>query len=412
VLKSTGVFEWGVARIMTGTGGRASVAVTLLIWFTGTLSAFADNVTTVVFLAPMATQMAQRLGIRPMALLLPMVMAANIGGAATLIGDPPNIMIGSGAGLSFLQFLLNLAVPCAVMLVGLEWITSRYYRADLTQGHAADPLPGSLPTIHNPTLLRWGLGISAAVLIGFVSHSFTGMPAAVPAVIGGAAVLLVQDVLYLRTHRPSQHERVHGLLEIIEKEIEWPTLMFFVFLFIAVGAAVQTGLIDGLAEGLTRVIHGGAGAFGLSAEGTLLFAALLILWTAGGLSALIDNIPFVAVSIPIVMQLTTELQGDTIVLWWALALGACLGGNATVVGASANVTVLGLAERNGVRITFGEFARFGVRVTIFTLLVSTVFVIAHIYLGARTTALTSAAILTLLLAFRGLRRFRPSPKIA
>jgi Na+/H+ antiporter NhaD/arsenite permease-like protein len=410
VLKSTGVFEWGVSRIMAGTGGRANVAVMLLIWFTGTLSALADNVTTVVFLAPMSIQMASRLGIRPTALLLPMVMAANIGGAATLIGDPPNIMIGSGAGLSFLQFILNLAVPATIMLIGLEWITGRYYRGDLTRAPAVDPPRSIGPVIHNPRLLRWGLAISAGVFIGFITHSFTGMPAAVPAVIGGAAVLLVQDVLYLRTRHPSQHERVHGLLEIIEKEIEWPTLTFFIFLFIAVGAAVETGLIDALAEGLTRVIDAGGGAFGLGPAGTLLFAALLILWTAGILSALIDNIPFVAVSIPIVAQLTGELQGDTIVLWWALALGACLGGNATVVGASANVTVVGLAERSGARITFADFSRFGVPVAIFTLLVSSAFVTAHIYVGARTTLLGGTVILAALLALRILRRariFRP-----
>lgn len=406
VLKSTGLFEWLVSRIMAGTGGRADIAVMLLIWFTGVLSAFADNVTTVVFLAPMAIQMARRIGIRPMALLLPMVMAANIGGAATLIGDPPNIMIGSGAGLSFLQFLFNLSVPCLVMLIGLEWITSRYYRADLARSRAVEPLPGDTPVIHNPTLLRWGLAISAGVFLGFITHSVTGMPAAVPAVIGGAALLIVQDVLYLRTNRPSQHERVHGLLEIIEKEIEWPTLMFFVFLFIAVGAAMQTGLIGVLADGLSRSIRGGAGVLGLGATGTLLFAALLILWTAGGLSALIDNIPFVAVSIPIVAQLTTELRGDTIVLWWALALGACLGGNATMVGASANVTVVGLAERDGVRMTFGEFARFGVPVTAFTLVTSSVYLAAHVYLGAHAATLAGAALLTILILLRLVRRLR------
>lgn len=409
VLKSTGVFEWGVARIMAGTGGRAAVALTLLLWFTATLSAFADNVTTVVFLTPMALQMAKRLAVRPIMLLLPMVMAANIGGAATLIGDPPNIMIGSGAGLSFLQFLTNLTIPCAIMMVGMEWLTLRYYGADIAGARAADPLPALSPPIHNLTLLRWSLAISAGVFVGFLAHSYTGMPAAVPAVIGGAAVLVVQDALYLRTRRPTEEEREHGLLAVIEKEIEWPTLVFFAFLFMAVGAAVQTGLIAALAGGLSQVIHAGAAAMGLSSGGTLLFAALLILWTAGVLSGLIDNIPFVAVSIPIVAQLTGELQGDTIVLWWALALGACLGGNSTVVGASANVTVVGIAERDGTRITFGEFSRFGVRITAFTLLVSSVFVTTHVYTGARGAALGGGILLMILLLFRIAQRSRPTP---
>jgi Na+/H+ antiporter NhaD/arsenite permease-like protein len=400
VFKSTGVFEWGVARIMAGTGGRVTVALTLLLWSTAALSAFADNVTTVIFLTPMAVQMARRLGVRPVALLLPMVMAANIGGAATLIGDPPNIMIGSGAGLSFLQFLLNLTIPCAIMMVGLEWISRRYFAGDLHGVGRADPLPEVMPAIHNPTLLRWSTGITAGVFLGFITHSFTGMPAAVPAVIGSAAVLVVQDVLYMRRHRPSVSERKHGLLEVIEKEIEWPTLSFFGFLFIAVGAAVETGLIQSLATGLWHVIHAGGAAMRLSPDGTLLFAALLVLWSAGTLSGLIDNIPFVAVSIPIVAQLTTELQGDTVVLWWALALGACLGGNATMVGASANVTVLGIAERKGTRVSFGAFSRFGVPVTVFTLLVSSAFVAAHIYLGATGAALSGAALLAILLVIR------------
>jgi Na+/H+ antiporter NhaD/arsenite permease-like protein len=406
VFKSTGVFEWGVARIMTGTGGRAGVALTLLLWSTATLSAFADNVTTVIFLTPMAVQMARRLAVNPAALLLPMVMAANVGGAATLIGDPPNIMIGSGAGLSFLQFLLNLSIPCAIMMVGLEWISHRYYATAIHGAVRNERLPDAAPAIHNPTLLRWSSAITAGVFVGFITHSFTGMPAAVPAVIGSAAVLVVQDVLYMRRHRPSVSERKHGLLEVIEKEIEWPTLSFFGFLFIAVGAAVETGLIQSLATGLGHLIHAGGAALHLSPDGTLLFAALLILWSAGVLSGLIDNIPFVAVSIPIVAQLTTELQGDTVVLWWALALGACLGGNATMVGASANVTVLGIAERSGTRVSFAEFSRFGVPVTAFTLVVSSAFVTAHVYLGAGGAALWGAGVLAVLLAIRMAQRPR------
>ena len=409
VLKSTGVFEWGVARIMAGTRGRVAAAVTLLLWCTAALSAFADNVTTVIFLTPMAIQMARRLAVRPVALLLPMVMAANIGGAATLIGDPPNIMIGSGAGLSFLQFLLNLTIPCAIMMVGLQWITGRYFASDIAGARAADPIQGGEPAILNPALLRWSAAITAGVFVGFITHSFTGMPAAVPAVIGSAAVLVVQDVLYMRRHRPSVSERKHGLLEVIEKEIEWPTLTFFGFLFIAVGAAVETGLIGSLAAGLSSVIHAGGAALHLSPNGTLLFAALLILWSAGILSGLIDNIPFVAVSIPIVAQLTGEMPGDTIVLWWALALGACLGGNSTIVGASANVTVLGIAERAGTRVTFVEFSRFGVPVAAFTLLVSSAYVTAHVYLGADGSALAGGVLLAVLLAIQMFARWRPAP---
>jgi Na+/H+ antiporter NhaD/arsenite permease-like protein len=331
-----------------------------------------------------------------------MVMAANIGGTATLIGDPPNIMIGSGAGLSFVQFLADLTVPCAIMMLGLEWLTIRAFPADMRAPARPITVAGdSEAQLQNRQLLRWTLVISGGVFVGFMTHSLTGMPASVPAVIGAALVLVVQDVLYMRTNRPSHEERKHGLLEVIENEIEWPTLTFFAFLFIAVGAAVETGLISTLASGLSSLIHNTADFLGLGQHGTILLAAMIILWSAGFLSALIDNIPFVAVSIPIVAQLITELAGgDAIVLWWALSLGACLGGNGTVIGASANVTVVGIADRHGERITFGAFSRFAIPVTVFTLLVSTAFVTAHIYLGQRGALYAGLAVLAALIALR------------
>ena len=147
------------------------------------------------------------------------------------------------------------------------------------------------------------------------------------------------------------------------------------------GAAVQTGLIDSIAGVLSLAIHQGSARLGLGAAGTLLFSALLLCWVSGALSSLIDNIPFVAVAIPIVARLTTELPGDTSVLWWALSLGACLGGNGTAIGASANVTVVGLAEKAGWRISFREFARFGVPVTAMTLVIASLWLTLHVYTG-------------------------------
>jgi len=182
------------------------------------------------------------------------------------------------------------------------------------------------------------------------------------------------------------------VLAIEEREIEWPTLSFYGFHFIDEGAAVQTGLIDTLAGGLARAIQGGSGAMGLGVLGTLLFAALLIAWASALLSAIIDNIPFVAVMIPITHRLTAQLPGEQEVLWWALALGACLGGNGTAVGASANVTALGLAERAGVRISFAQFARFGSLTAFATLVVASVFLASQVYLGARVAALVWVAL--------------------
>lgn len=404
VLKSTGVFEWAVARMLGRADGDPLVILTLLTWFTALLSALCDNVTTVIFVAPMALQMARAFRLRPAAFLLPVVMAANIGGTATLIGDPPNIMIGSGAGLTFMDFVVVLAAPVAIMMFLLPWFARRYYHADLDAARR-NGVAGRMdvPEIRNPLLLRWALWIGGFILLGFVTHGMTGMPTSVPATIGAGALLVVQDVLYLRRWRPTEEERRHGLLGIIESEIEWPTLSFFGFLFIAVGAAVQTGLIDTLARGLGRVIVAGGGGIGLEGMGVLLFAALLIVWVSGVASAIVDNIPFVAVMIPIIHRLTGQLPGETGVLWWALALGACLGGNGSVVGASANVTVVGMAERTGVHIGFGEFARFGASVTAVTLAIASLFIATYIYAGRELATTGWAALVLLVLAYRGLR---------
>lgn len=379
VLKTTGVFPWAVAGLLHQARGRPTLIQSLIAWFTGLVSAIADNVTTVIFVTPMAQEMARRTRVRAIAFLLPMVMAANIGGTATLIGDPPNIMIGSSAGIGFLEFPRQLAVPVLWMMVVLGWLSRWYFRRDLAAG--GEDREFEVPALHDPVLLRWALAIFAVMFVGFVTHGLTGMPVAVPAVIGAAAMLLVQDVLYVRRHRPSHTERLHGLVTVIEKEIEWPTLSFFAFLFITVGAAVETGLIDTLARGLAGLIGRAEAGLGLSPEGTLLLAALLICWASGVLSALIDNIPFVAVAIPIVARLSTELPGRPGTLWWALALGACLGGNGSAIGASANVTVLGLAERGGTRIGFAEFTRFGSVVSAVTLTIASLFLAGYVYLG-------------------------------
>jgi len=390
VLKATGFFEWAVGTIMNRSRGEPHRVQRIVSGFTAAASALLDNVTTVIFVTPMAMGMSRKLGLAPAAILLPMVIASNVGGTATLIGDPPNIMIGSGANLSFLDFVEVLTAPVIVMVIAVQAFSSRYYRAALADAKPMTAFVVELPPRPtDPLLLRWMAGISVFILVGFLTHAATGMPPAVPAVIGAAVALIVQDVLYLRRHKPTAHERAHGILHVIEREIEWPTLSFFFFLFIVVGAAVETGLISSIAQGLEWTIDNAARTFSLGDQGTLLLAALLICWVSAVLSALIDNIPYVAVSIPIVFALTQVLQGDTQVLWWALALGACLGGNGSAVGASANVTAIGLAEKEGARIGFAEFMRFGFPAMIITVTIASGFLAMYTLLGEGRAAIAS-----------------------
>jgi Na+/H+ antiporter NhaD/arsenite permease-like protein len=403
VLKTTGVFEWSVARLLTRARGSPVLVVGLVIWFTAVTSAFLDNVTTVVFMTPMAIGLARQLKLVPAAVLMPMVMASNIGGTATLIGDPPNIMIGSGAGLSFLDFVENLTPPIIVMMFWLVFYSERYFRRDLREARAGGAPEIVVARFVDPNLARWMGVICAGILAGFLTHHITGMPAAVPATIGAAAALIVQDRLYIRRNRPTASERRHGVLEVTERDIEWPTLAFFGFLFILVGAAVATGLIGNLATALQSGITSGAQAWGLSPAQTLFFAAVLICWVSGILSALIDNIPFVAVAIPVVAQLTGGLAGDTEILWWALSLGACLGGNATPIGASANVTTVGMAEREGTRISFRAFTRFGAVIAFGTLIIATGWLALFVFGGKTAADLSALAIAASLAAFRIIR---------
>jgi Na+/H+ antiporter NhaD/arsenite permease-like protein len=411
VLKTTNVFPWAVDRLLERSRGNPSRAVRLIIWFTGVLSAILDNVTTVIFAYPMASEMARRLKINSSAFLLPMVMAANIGGTATLIGDPPNILIGADprSGLSFMDFIRHLAVPCTFMMIVLVWCARRYYPADIGAAADADHEGAATPTgakLRNVPLLRATCWITALIFLGFMTQSLTHMPVAVPAVIGIAGILFAQDHYYLKDHRPTHAERQHGVLAILEKDIEWPTLAFFLFLFILVGAAVATGLIESLALGLAWIIGEVSSTLGLSPRATLLVAAMIVLWVSGFLSALIDNIPYTAVTIPLVADLLAKLEAgpEGPVLWWALALGACLGGNGTLIGASANVTVTGLAEKDGKRISFNEFTAFGARLTALTLAMSSVYLALWLYVGSALINSVGAVVLAVLAAASWVKR--------
>jgi Na+/H+ antiporter NhaD/arsenite permease-like protein len=317
------------------------------------LSAVLDNVTTMLLLAPGTLEAAAVLGISPIALLMPQILASNFGGTATLIGDPPNIMIGSYAGLSFNDFVVSLG-PLVIITLVLQIAYSKWYYGYPSPKDDAESHEEKLARLRekyritDPRLLTIS-GMVLVVVIGlFVLHGVFEMEVSVIALMGAAAVLILTG---------------KDLAKILEHEVEWTALIFFIMLFIVVGAAQETGLLELIA---TRIQ-------GICGD-NLTLAILVILWTSGIASAIVDNIPFTATMIPIIAYLNQTVAGaESGVLWWALAVGACFGGNGTLVGASANVVTASIAERAGHRITFGEFLKHGAPITLLSLLLSSLY---------------------------------------
>jgi Na+/H+ antiporter NhaD/arsenite permease-like protein len=276
------------------------------------------------------------------------ILASNIGGAATLIGDPPNILIGSAAGLDFGAFLVNMA-PLSAILLAVYLFAARWLFRDLLAADAE--LRDSLlelnerDMITDPRLLRRSLAVLGLTLVGFLFHGALHLE--------GATVALTGAVLLMLLARESPDE--------VLRDVEWPTLFFFIGLFMLVAGVIEVGLIDAVADGI-----------GVLTGGSLAGTSLLVLWLSAILSGIIDNIPYTATMIPVVEQLAEGKANDAI--WWALAIGADLGGNATIIGASANVILAGMADREGHPITFGQFLRYGLPVTAGTMVIATTYV--------------------------------------
>jgi Na+/H+ antiporter NhaD/arsenite permease-like protein len=357
VLKHTGVFQWCAYVSYKLARGSVFLLMIYLIVFTGFASAFLDNVTTMLLLTGVAIEIAISLSISPLIILIPLVLASNIGGTATLIGDPPNIMIGSYAGLTFMDFVVALSLICAVCMVAL-FIFSKLAWGKGYAGAKVENVEEHIQTlkerypITDHGLLAYGLGILGFAVFLFLSHGYWHMEVSVAALMG-ASVLLTIAILKQKVN----------MIEIIEKDIEWPTLMFFIFLFIIVGAVKESGLLALIADWILEL-----------SKGNFVTACSLIIWVAAIMSAFVDNIPFTATMLPIVAYLSTVIPDSANTLWWALALGACFGGNGTIIGASANVVTLGIAEARGYRITFGGFMK-----TAFPFMIITV-LIAHAWL--------------------------------
>jgi Na+/H+ antiporter NhaD/arsenite permease-like protein len=345
VLQRTGLFEYLAIWAAKRARGRPFRVMVLLILVTALASAVLDNVTTVLLIAPVTFLVCERLGVPAVPFLIAEVLASNIGGTATLVGDPPNIIIASRAGLAYNDFLMHLAPLVVVLLVVLVGLCRWLFRA----AFAYDPRRAAgvmalreRDAIADPRLLTVSLTVLTLVTIAFALHTVLGLEPSVVALVGGLVLLAASRL------DPGQ----------VARDVEWPTLVFFAGLFVMVGALVATGVIDTLAMAAAD-----------ATRGRLLLASMVLLWASAALSAIVDNIPYVATMSPVVAELVHANGGDggSQVLWWSLALGADLGGNATAVGASANVVVLGIAERAGRHISFWEFTRYGLVVTAVTI---------------------------------------------
>jgi anion transporter len=343
-LKRTGVFEYIAIWAAKRAKGRPFRVMVILILVTAIASAALDNVTTVLLVAPVTFLVCERLGVPVAPFLIAEVLASNIGGSATLVGDPPNIIIASRGGLSYNDFLVHMT-PIVVLLlivfIGLcRWLFRTAFVYDAERAANIMELR-ERDAIRDGRLLIVSLVVLVLVTTAFVLHTVLHLEPSVVAIVGG--------LLLLAASRLDPNE--------VTKDVEWPTLIFFAGLFVMVGGLVATGVIDQVARAATDAV-----------EGKLFLASMVLLWGSAALSAIVDNIPYVATMSPVVAELVQANGGsDGQVLWWSLALGADLGGNATAIGASANVVVLGIAERAGRRISFWEFTKYGLIVTVVTI---------------------------------------------
>jgi Na+/H+ antiporter NhaD/arsenite permease-like protein len=348
ILRHTGLFQWiAIQAVKLGKGDPFRVLLILSVVIAVT-SALLDNVTIVVLAAPVALFVAASLRVSPLPFLIAAILASNIGGTATLVGDPPNILIGSAAGIDFLTFAANLAPISLLILLGFLVLARFMFRSDLHAGEdrVTDLAALEVDTlITDRTLLVKALIVMAGVVVGFLLHGALHLEPATIA-LAGATILLLWG-------KSDPHEAL--------QDVEWTTLFFFIGLFITVQAVVSVGIIEAVAEAALRLTGG-----------SLALTSMLLLWLSAFASGIVDNIPYTATMIPVVENLGRSMP--IMPLWWALALGACLGGNITLVGAAANVVVANLAEKSGHPISFKRFLGYGLATTLMSLVLATAYV--------------------------------------
>ncbi len=345
----SGMFNWIANELLRFTKGHPKLVLLTLGVFTAVTSAFLDNVTTVILIMPVTFFIAKQLDINPLPFLITEIFSSNIGGTATLIGDPPNIIIGSAAKLSFMDFLTELTGVVAVILVVIIALMLFIFRKSLKAAPekmaAVANLDNSKTITDFPLMIRSGI-VLMLVILGFILHDVTHVETCVTAMLGASFLLLFE--------KPKD----------ILCDVEWNTIFFFIGLFIIIGGLEATGGIALMAKWILAVTKG-------SQEAT----AMIILWASGFISGIIDNIPYTATMTPMLLEIQKTMGADyTLPLWWCLSLGACLGGNMTIIGAAANVIVSETSAHNGHPIPFMKFLKYGVLTMIISLVISSAYI--------------------------------------
>ncbi|HEX7066095.1 MAG TPA: ArsB/NhaD family transporter [Bacillales bacterium] len=356
ITNKSGVFQYAAVRSAKMAKGEPMKILIILSILTAVGSAFLDNVTTVLLVVPVTFSITRILGVNPIPFLISEILFSNIGGTATLIGDPPNIMIGAATGLSFNAFLFNLGpiviVIGAVTLVILYFIYRGQMKADESKQAELMALDEN-EFIRDASLMKKSLVVLSATILAFVLHSLIGIEAPAIAMSGATCLMLIGV-------KENDFEEVFH-------SVEWGTIFFFAGLFTLVGGLVEVGVIEYLASGALEITGG-----------DLTIASIMILWVSGIASATIDNIPYVATMIPLIQDMIHGMELEpgshqANILWWSLALGACLGGNGTLIGASANVIVAGMASKEGNGFTYMDFLKIGAPVTLVSLILSNIY---------------------------------------
>jgi Na+/H+ antiporter NhaD/arsenite permease-like protein len=356
-VEETGIFQWVTYQAYRLSGGRVWLLVTILMFFTAIASALLDNVTTMLLMAPLTIQIALAMGINPLSLLIPEVMASNVGGIATLIGTPTNILIGSYAGLGFNDFLLNLTPGVLLAQLALITFVVLRYRPGWQKagsGEISEALLKRLEEaaeIEDPIKLRKAGIVFVLTILGFVFGETLHVAPAVMALVGAVLMLLW----------------VAPDIETMMQVVDWTTLMFFIALFILVGAIQEVGVLSVIAGAISRVV------------GESVIAAMLVLiWSGAILSGVVANIPFTAAMLPVVQFLSRTVPGaDSNVLYYSLSVGSAMGGNSSLIGASANMVTAGISERAGYRITYMDFLKVGLPATAITVICGTGWLLLH-----------------------------------